>query len=851
MSSEPTAADVWDELLDPQGDFSLPDFTAVTPDSLIAAAQAATDFALSEVDHIVTDETDPTFATATVRFESATVPMARLAALVRTIESNHLTPELTDAVAEVWVRLSATRTQMLLNVDLFHRIEQVPTTDLNPEDKRHQELTIENFVRAGARLGEEDRAHMATIEAELTALSTSFSRALGTDTRELAVHLGEVGQLAGLSEDQIAAAATRAGEREETGYLLPLNNFTQQLVLGPLTSAETRERVLANSMARGSQGGKGDTRAQVSDITALRALQAKLLGYPSYSSYAIDNQTAGGPDAAADIVSSLIAPANAQLTAELDTVRARYGLDDIAPSDVMHYLAKYRQDEFGVDPDEVAKYFEFSTVLSGGVFRAATGLYGIAFAARDDIAGWHDDVLAFEVTDTTDRTLGLILIDPYARDTKRGGAWMDQLVPASRLTGDLPVTTLSLNLAKPGPGRPTLLSPTELTTLFHEFGHVLHGLFANSTYPSTAGTSVPRDYVEFPSQFNEMWRFHPQVLPHYAVHVDTGEPMPTEMVDALLAAESFGQGFSTIEYLAAAMLDLSWHSLEAGEHITDVLSFESEVLAASGFAPLVPPRYRTTYFGHIFASGYAAGYYSYLYSEVIAAWVSEWFEAQGGLSREAGDGFREAILAPGYSVDPMSAIERFFGVRPDVGPLLRRRGLAEAIPEPAENDAESDADTDRHPNITHIAEILTTNGIDPQITVFTEATPTAASAAERLGVDVGAIANSLIFSAGGDPVLIMTSGAHRVDTDVVADLIGVDSLDRADKDLVRSATGQVIGGVAPIGHPAPIPTYIDTALREFPELWVAAGTPHSMMPLTYDQLVALTGGKEIAVVAGQ
>ncbi len=222
------------------------------------------------------------------------------------------------------------------------------------------------------------------------------------------------------------------------------------------------------------------------------------------------------------------------------------------------------------------------------------------------------------------------------------------------------------------------------------------------------------------------------------------------MVDALLAAESFGQGFSTIEYLAAAMLDLSWHSLEAGEHITDVLSFESEVLAASGFAPLVPPRYRTTYFGHIFASGYAAGYYSYLYSEVIAAWVSEWFEAQGGLSREAGDGFREAILAPGYSVDPMSAIERFFGVRPDVGPLLRRRGLAEAIPEPAENDAESDADTDRHPNITRIAEILTTNGIDPQITVFTEATPTAASAAERLGVDVGAIANSLIFSAGGD-----------------------------------------------------------------------------------------------------
>ena len=885
MSSESTAIDVWDSLLDPQGDFSLPDFTAVTAESLLTAAEAAASFALSEVDTIVADEADPTFATTTVRFESATVPMARLAALVRTVESNHLTADLTDAVAEVWARLSATRTAILLNVDLFHRIEQVPTTDLNPEDKRQQELTIENFVRAGARLGDEEREQMATIEAELTALSTSFSRALGTDTRDLAVHLGEAAQLTGLSEDQVAAAAARAGEREVDGFLLPLNNFTQQLVLGSLDDPATRDQVLTNSMARGSRGGDGDTRTQVADITALRALQAKLLGYPSFSSYAIDNQTAGGPDAAADIVSSLIAPANAQLSAELDTVKQRYGLTEVPPADVMHYLAKYRADEFGVDPDEVAQYFEFDSVLTEGVFRAATGLYGITFARRDGIVGWHDDVISVEVTDLGGRTLGLILIDPYARDTKRGGAWMDQLVPASRLTGHLPVVTLSLNLAKPGPGRPTLLSPTELTTLFHEFGHVLHGLFANSTYPSTAGTSVPRDYVEFPSQFNEMWRFHPQVLPHYAKHVDTGEPMPQDLVQALIDSEAFGQGFSTIEYLAAAMLDLSWHSLEAGEHITDVLSFESEVLAASGFSPLVPPRYRTTYFGHIFASGYAAGYYSYLYSEVIAAWVSEWFESQGGLNQEAGEAFREAILAPGYSVDPMTAIEQFFGVRPDVAPLLRRRGLAEPVAADAAGSAGETADTEgeaagaeaeaadpaaaakvtapaasdtpaapdpkHHANNTRIAEILETHGIVPRVRLFEEATPTAASAAEKVGVEVGAIANSLIFSAGGDPVLIMTSGAHRVDTDHVARLIGVDALDRADKDLVRAATGQVIGGVAPVGHPAPIPTYIDVALRGYPELWAAAGTPNSMMPLTYAQLVDLTGGKEIDVVADE
>lgn len=857
MSSDPNSIDVWESFLDPQGDFSLPDFSAVTPASLIAAVRAATDFARSEVESIIGDETDPTFVSTTVRFESATIPMTRISAVVSAVESNHLRPELTDAVAEVWDRLSAARTRIFLDVDLFHRIEQVPVSDLNPEDKRQQELTVEEFVRAGARLGEEERDHMSTIAAELTTLATSFSRALQKDTRDLAVHLGEVDQLAGLSEDQVAAAANRAAERGTHGYLLPLNNFTQQLVLESLESAQTRRQVLDNSTSRGARGGEGDTRTQVADITALRALQAKLLGYPSYSSFAIDNQTAGGPDAAADIVYSLIAPANAQLATELTRVKDRYGLDSVASEDVNHHLAQFRADEFGIDADEVAKYFEFDTVLYEGVFRAATGLYGVTFAPREEVIGWHEDVRAFEVTDTNERTLGLILLDPYSRDTKRGGAWMSELVTSSRLTGHLPVVTLSLNLAKPGEGRPTLLGPTELNTFFHEFGHVLHGLFANSTYPSTAGTAVPRDYVEFPSQLNEMWRFHPQVLPHYAKHVDTGEPMDESLVTALIESEKFGQGFDTTEYLAAAMLDLSWHSLEAGEHITDVLSFESEVLAAAGFTTLVPPRYRTTYFGHIFASGYAAGYYSYLYSEVVAAWVSEWFEAQGGLNREAGDAFREAILAPGFSIDPMSAIERFFGTRPDVAPLLRRRGLAEPVESPAVEAAEEPGDAadglpeaqpQEHPNHAEVARVLEANGIEPQITLFTDATPTAASAAQQVGVEVGAIANSLIFASGGEPVLIMTSGRHRVDTEHVAGLIGADSLERADKDLVRTATGQVIGGVAPCGHPQPIPTYVDAALKDYPILWAAAGTPNSVMPLTYQQLLAITGGKEITVV---
>ncbi|WP_169251520.1 M3 family metallopeptidase [Brevibacterium sp. 'Marine'] len=857
MNADPNGIDVWEAFLDPQTDYSLPDFSAVTAQTLLTAVHTATDFARAEVAAIVADDAESTFFSTTVRFESASVPMTRIASVAAAIESNHLRPELTDAISEIWELLSAAQTEILLNVDLFHRIEQVSVADLNPEDKRQQELTIDLFVRAGARLGEEEREQMATIAAELTTLENSFSRALQLDTRELAVHLSEADSLAGMNDDQIAAAANRAAERGVDGYLLPLNNFTQQGVLESLNTAQTRRHVLNNSMARGSRGGDGDTRTQVADTTALRALKAHLLGYPSYSSFAVDNQTAGNPDAAADIVSSLINPANAQLDEELAQVKTRYGLETVAAEDVKYYLAKFRADEFGIDPDEVAKYFEFDAVLTEGVFRAATGLYGITFAPYDGVTAWHEDVRVYEVTDVTERPLGLVLIDPYSRDTKRGGAWMDQLVPASRLTGLLPVVTLSLNLAKPGPGRPTLLNPTELTTLFHEFGHVLHGLFANSTYPSTAGTAVPRDYVEFPSQLNEMWRFHPQVLPHFAKHVDTGEPMPPELVDALIASEKFGQGFDTIEYLAAAMLDLSWHSLEAGEHITDVLSFESEVLAAAGFSPLVPPRYRSTYFGHIFASGYAAGYYSYLYSEVIAAWVSEWFEAQGGLNREAGEAFRAAILAPGYSVDPMAAIERFFGTRPDVAPLLRRRGLAEPVTEAddegeeATTEAESGAASARwdHPNHEAVAADLTAAGIDPRIEIFDGSTPTAAAAAEALGTEVGAIANSLIFSSGGSPVLIMASGAHRVDTAHVAELIGVDSLDRASKELVREATGQVIGGVAPCGHPGPIPTYVDVSLKDYPVLWAGAGTPNSMVPLTYEQLLTVTGGKEITVVA--
>ncbi|MGO1451288.1 MAG: M3 family metallopeptidase, partial [Brevibacterium yomogidense] len=515
----------------------------------------------------------------------------------------------------------------------------------------------------------------------------------------------------------------------------------------------------------------------------------------------------------------------------------------------------------------------FERVLIDGVFATAGTLFGLAFTSRPDLSGWHEDVRVYEALDGT-RHLGFVLVDPYARAGKEGGAWMDELVPGSRLTGLHPVTTLSLNVPKPPPGRPALLTVDETVTLFHEFGHVLHGLFADSVHPSQAGTSVPRDYVEFPSQQFEMWALHPQVLPAYALHWETDERIPQSLVETLLDAQGFGQGLSTLEYLAAAMLDLGWHSLEDGEAIEDVLTFESEVLSAAGFDPVVPPRYRSTYFAHTFTGGYAAGYYSYLWSEQYAAAVSEMFEDHGGLDPELGARYRSEVLSLGFSVDPLSSLRRFLDEDVAVEPLLRRRGLAPLRPAgPA------------HPTHAKLERDLRAAGIDTKVITHAEPLPTAAAAAEHHGVELGAIANSLVFIAefeveddasSGDgtaaddgrtdaaaddpasesapelpvqdePVLIMTSGAHRVDTTFTAAAIGARRLKRAKPEQVLAATGQVVGGVAPAGHPRPLRTFIDRDLRMHEKLWAGGGTIEAMVPLTYSELVDLTGGQEIDV----
>lgn len=656
-----------------QANLQLPDFAAFTLDDFSDACRRAVSQQTDAITAIIADETPATFHNTTVRIDTARYPALLLSRLVDLYSSALSTPESEPVMARIKADLHAAALEVLLSPDLFQRLETVSTVDLLPEDRRHHELLIADFVHAGARLDENSREAAATISAELSSLETEFGQTLLAETNVSALHFATPEALNGLGEAALSAAAARAAARHEDGWTLALQNTSQQDALAELHDPDIRHELLKASLSRGSRGNAYDTRAIVSDITALRASLAGLMGYRTYGGYAIDQQMAGDPEDASALLSRLLEPAQRQFETELDAIRHALHPGRLKPADVAYHLREYGKQEFGVDVAEAAKYFEFERVLRDGVLYAATQLYGITFQ-RSDQQAWDPDVIVLEAIEDN-RPLGLICIDPYARDSKRGGAWMSELVPGAWYTGERPILTLTLNLPKPGAGEPTLLAPDSVRTVFHEFGHVLHGLFSDSTYPTRSGTSVPRDFVEFPSQLNEMWMFHRQVLPNYAVHVETGEGIPSELVDKLQRAEEFGQGFSTVEYLAAALLDLGWHSLEPGEQVDAVMSFESEVLSAAGFGTLVPPRYRSPYFAHIFSHGYAAGYYSYLWSEVLAAYAAEWFTAQGGLNPDAGEAFRKAILAPGYSVNLERAVDDFFGGKPGIAPLLRRRGL--------------------------------------------------------------------------------------------------------------------------------------------------------------------------------
>ena len=642
---------------------------------------------IEEVEAIAASAEPPGFENTLVALERSGRLLDRVARVFFSLAAADTNDEMNAIRAEMAPKLAAHSDRILLNPDLFARVEAIherrASSGLSPEEIRLVERYRRDFTRAGARLDEPEKERMREINAELATLSAAFTENTLDEVNASAVVVDSAGELAGLSAGEIAAAAEAAKTRGLEGkHVLALLNTSGQPPLSSLEDRALRERIMRTSLARGSRGGEHDNREVIVRIAALRAERAALLGYPHHAAYVLEEQTAQTIAAVDERLAALAPKAveNARREArDLETLARSEGADlEIAAWDWSYYTEKLRAERFSFDESQLRPYFEMDGVLENGVFHAANRLYGLRFEERPELPVYHPDTRIWEVFEEDGTALGLFLGDFYARPSKRGGAWMNAYVSQSRLLGTGPVVANHLNIPKPPDGEPTLLTFDEVITLFHEFGHALHGLFSDVRYPYFSGTSVPRDFVEYPSQVNEMWATWPEVLANYAVHHETGEPIPQDLLDRVLAARAFNQGFQTTEYLAATLLDLAWHRLGVSEtpDADGVLAFEEAALEAAGvaFSP-VPPRYRTTYFSHIWGGGYSAGYYSYIWSEVLDADSVEWFRETGGLLRENGDHFRATLLSKGGSVEAMDLYRRFRGRDARVEPLLERRGL--------------------------------------------------------------------------------------------------------------------------------------------------------------------------------
>lgn len=667
--------------------FALPPFDQIDDAHYRPAFERGMADQLVEIEAIANTADTPTFENTVVQMERSGRLLTRVANVFFGLTSAD-TNDVLDAIeAEIAPTLSAHNDQILLNDTLFARVKTLyderDGLDLDAEARRLVEEYYTDFVRAGAQVSAAEKERLKAINAELATLGTAFSQNVLGEVNAAAVSVDTQEELAGLSKNEIAAAAEAAVARDLEGkYVIALLNTSGQPALSSLENRALRERIMAASQARGRQGGEFDNRDIVTRMARLRAERAQMLGYPNHAAYILEQQTAQTVDAVNERLASLTPPAVANAQAEAVDLQEMIGTEDgdfaLAGWDWAYYTEKVRAARYAFDASQLRPYFEMNTVLTNGVFYAATQLYGLTFKERSELPVYHPDVRVFEVFDAAGAPLGLFLGDFYARPSKRGGAWMNAYVSQSHLLGTQAVVANHLNIPKPPAGEPTLLTFDEVTTMFHEFGHALHGLFSDVRYPYFAGTSVPRDFVEYPSQVNEMWATWPEVLTHYAVHHETGEPMPTELLDKVLATATFNQGFATTEYLAASLIDMAWHQLSP-EDVPDadgLVAFEAAALKEAGVAlDAVPPRYRSTYFSHIFAGGYSAGYYSYIWSEVLDADSVEWFKEHGGLTRENGNHFRASLLSRGGSVEAMTLFRNFRGADPDITPLLTRRGL--------------------------------------------------------------------------------------------------------------------------------------------------------------------------------
>jgi len=666
--------------------FALPPFGDIGPEHLREALLAGMAEQRAEVAAVIDSDEAPTFDNTVVALERSGRLLSRAEAVFGNLASSVSTPRLREIERELAPLEAAHSDAMRLDPALFARIDAVHAarhdSGLDAEAVRLVERYHLDFVLAGAQLDDAGRARLTELNQELSTLSTTFGQNLQLATEAAAVRVADVAQLDGLDDEEIAAAATAAADRGLDGHLIPLLLPTGQPVLTKLRNRDLRRRVFDASIARASSG-EHDNRPVAVRIARVRAERARLLGFDTHADLVLADSTARTTAAVDAMLATMVPASVANADAEaavLAEAAARDGVE-LAAWDWAFYSEQVRAERYAVDTTALRPYFELDRVLLDGVFHAAELLYGYRFTPRPDLHGYHPDVRVWEVSDADGGAVGLYLGDFFAREGKRGGAWMSSFVRQSRLLGTRPVVVNNLNVSRAPEGQPTLLTLDEVTTLFHEFGHALHGLSSAVTYPRFSGTSVPRDFVEFPSQVNEMWALWPQVLGNYARHVETGEPLPSAVVEAIDAAALWGEGFGTLEYLAATLLDQAWHRIPPDTEIADPIAFEQQALIDAGVASeLVLPRYRTTYFQHIFAGGYAAGYYSYIWSEVLDADTVEWFKENGGLRRENGNAFRHKLLAVGGSVDPLGAFRAVRGRDADPGPLLRRRGLVTTGP---------------------------------------------------------------------------------------------------------------------------------------------------------------------------
>ena len=664
--------------------YELPPFEAISDEHYLPAFYAGCQEQLAEVTAIL-ESGAPTFENTIVALEKSGRMLFRVLAVFYNKSSADTNDTIDKIEEELAPRLSAHTDAINLNAELFERIQHIHVSRhdlwLDPESVWLVERYYRDFVHAGANLGVEEREELKALNEKLSKLSTKFSQNLLNDTNDLAVLVDDVALLDGLEPGTVDAAAAAAQARGHQGkWLLTMVNYTGNPLLTSLTNRELREQVLKASLSKGARANDNDNRALLLEMVRLRAERAHLMGFKSHAEYVLSEQTAGHPDRVHEMLRKIAPAAVANARAEGEAIQAMIDAEnghfELASWDWSFYTERVRLAKYNVDTSKFKPYFELERVLNDGVFWAATKLFGITFNPRPDLKAYHPEARVWEVNNEDGSALGLYIGDFYTRDSKRGGAWMSAFVEQNHLLGQLPVVFNNMNVPKPSAGAATLLTFDETATLFHEFGHALHGLLSDVRYPRFSGTSVERDFVEFPSQVNEMWMLWPEVLANYAKHFETGESLPFEWVENLNRAETFNQGFETTSYLAAAVLDLAWHSLTIDQNIEDVESFEAGAIAGYGldYAP-VPTRYRSTYFSHIFDGGYSAGYYGYIWSEILDADTVDWFKANGGLTRENGQRFRDELLSRGGSKDSMGMFKEFTGHVAGIEPLLKRRGL--------------------------------------------------------------------------------------------------------------------------------------------------------------------------------